>query len=63
MRERPIQDLLDALGALGADCEARSPGGCPPVRVAGGGLPGGAIYPPSGRMERVFGPGLLTVMG
>jgi 3-phosphoshikimate 1-carboxyvinyltransferase len=41
MRERPIQDLVDALRALGADCEARSPGGCPPVRVAGGGLPGG----------------------
>jgi 3-phosphoshikimate 1-carboxyvinyltransferase len=41
MRERPIQELVDALRALGADCEARSPGGCPPVRVAGGGLPGG----------------------
>jgi 3-phosphoshikimate 1-carboxyvinyltransferase len=41
MRERPIQELVDALRALGADCEARSPGGCPPVRIAGGGLPGG----------------------
>jgi 3-phosphoshikimate 1-carboxyvinyltransferase len=41
MRERPIQELVDALRALGADCEARSPGGCPPVRVAGGGLRGG----------------------
>jgi len=41
MRERPIQELVDALRALGADCEAGSPGGCPPVRVAGGGLPGG----------------------
>ena len=41
MRERPIQELVDALHALGADCEAQSPGGCPPVRVAGGGLPGG----------------------
>jgi 3-phosphoshikimate 1-carboxyvinyltransferase len=41
MRERPIQELVDSLRALGADCEARSPGGCPPVRVAGGGLPGG----------------------
>jgi 3-phosphoshikimate 1-carboxyvinyltransferase len=41
MRERPIQDLVDALRALGAECEAQSPGGCPPVRVAGGGLPGG----------------------
>ena len=42
MRERPIQELVDALRALGADCEAQSPGGCPPVRVAGGGLPGGS---------------------
>jgi 3-phosphoshikimate 1-carboxyvinyltransferase len=41
MRERPIQELVDALRELGADCEAQSPGGCPPVRVAGGGLPGG----------------------
>jgi 3-phosphoshikimate 1-carboxyvinyltransferase len=41
MRERPIQELVDALRALGAACEAQSPGGCPPVRVAGGGLPGG----------------------
>jgi 3-phosphoshikimate 1-carboxyvinyltransferase len=41
MRERPIQELVDALRELGADCEARSPGGCPPVSVSGGGLPGG----------------------
>jgi 3-phosphoshikimate 1-carboxyvinyltransferase len=41
MRERPIRDLVDALRALGATCETESPGGCPPVRVAGGGLPGG----------------------
>lgn len=44
MRERPIQELVDALRALGADCEAQSPGGCPPVRVAGGGLPGGPAH-------------------
>lgn len=42
MRERPIQDLVDALQALGAECVAQGPGGCPPVRVAGGGLPGGS---------------------
>jgi 3-phosphoshikimate 1-carboxyvinyltransferase len=42
MRERPIQDLVDALRALGAECAAQGPGGCPPVRVAGGGLPGGS---------------------
>jgi len=41
MRERPIADLADALRALGADVEILGRGGCPPVRVAGGGLPGG----------------------
>jgi 3-phosphoshikimate 1-carboxyvinyltransferase len=41
MRERPIRDLVDALRGLGADVEAQGPGGCPPVRIAGGGLRGG----------------------
>jgi 3-phosphoshikimate 1-carboxyvinyltransferase len=43
MRERPIGDLTAALAALGADVEALGPGGCPPVRVRGGGLAGGSI--------------------
>jgi 3-phosphoshikimate 1-carboxyvinyltransferase len=43
MRERPIGDLAAALRALGADVETLGPGGCPPVRVRGGGLAGGAI--------------------
>ncbi|MEB2346688.1 MAG: 3-phosphoshikimate 1-carboxyvinyltransferase [Deltaproteobacteria bacterium] len=41
MRERPIDDLAAALVALGAAVEILGPGGCPPVRVAGGGLAGG----------------------
>jgi 3-phosphoshikimate 1-carboxyvinyltransferase len=41
MRERPIDDLTRALEQLGAECRAEGPHGCPPVRVAGGGLPGG----------------------
>jgi 3-phosphoshikimate 1-carboxyvinyltransferase len=41
MRERPIGELVAALGALGADAVALGPGGCPPVRVRGGGLAGG----------------------
>jgi len=41
MRERPIQDLVDALCSLGAPARAEGPGGCPPVVVEGGGLPGG----------------------
>jgi 3-phosphoshikimate 1-carboxyvinyltransferase len=41
MRERPIGDLIEALRALGARCEALGPGACPPVRVEGGPLAGG----------------------
>ena len=41
MRERPIEDLAAALRALGAGVEVLGRAGCPPLRVAGGGLPGG----------------------
>lgn len=39
MRERPIQDLIDALSELGAELEAKN--GCPPVEIVARGLPGG----------------------
>ncbi len=41
MRQRPIEDLLAALRALGATAESLRGNGCPPVRV-GGGLRGGS---------------------
>lgn len=41
MRERPIEDLVRALGALGAPVRILGKDGCPPVRARGGGLPGG----------------------
>ena len=41
MRERPIRDLVGALLTLGVDAECLNGHGCPPVRVQGGGLPGG----------------------
>jgi 3-phosphoshikimate 1-carboxyvinyltransferase len=41
MRERPIQDLADALGSLGAT--VRTVAGCPPVTVHGGTLTGGDV--------------------
>ena len=41
MRERPIDDLAAALRELGAEIEVLGKAGCPPVRVAGGGLRGG----------------------
>ena len=42
MRRRPIEDLLQALRRLGARAESVRGDGCPPVRVGGPGLPGGA---------------------
>lgn len=41
MRERPIGDLVRALVALGAKLDVLGEHDCPPVRVHGGGLPGG----------------------
>jgi len=41
MRERPISDLVHALRALGAELTIEGQNDCPPVRVHGGGLPGG----------------------
>ena len=39
MRERPIQDLIDALNQLGVELEAKN--SCPPVEIFARGLPGG----------------------
>ncbi|MDZ4781143.1 MAG: 3-phosphoshikimate 1-carboxyvinyltransferase [Planctomycetia bacterium] len=41
MRERPIEDQLDALRQLGAKLTCELGTGCPPVRVEANGLPGG----------------------
>jgi 3-phosphoshikimate 1-carboxyvinyltransferase len=41
MRERPIDDLADTLVELGVGVEVLGQKGCPPLRVLGGGLPGG----------------------
>lgn len=41
MRERPIGDLLDALGQLGADAKSELGTDCPPVLVKAHGLAGG----------------------
>ena len=41
MRERPIADLIDALGQLGANLQSETDNGCPPVVVEAKSLPGG----------------------
>ncbi|MCY0902594.1 MAG: 3-phosphoshikimate 1-carboxyvinyltransferase [Firmicutes bacterium] len=43
MRQRPIGDLVSALHGLGADIEDIEQTGCPPIRVTGRGLRGGAV--------------------
>ena len=43
MQQRPIEDLLQGLKRLGIDAASRQAGGCPPVRIAGGPIRGGAI--------------------
>ncbi len=41
MQQRPIQDLLDALGSLGVRCESNK--GFPPVKIYGGSFRGGNV--------------------
>jgi 3-phosphoshikimate 1-carboxyvinyltransferase len=43
MRERPIEDQLEALRALGVDARSEHGSGCPPVVVEADGLPGGTV--------------------
>ena len=52
MRQRPIQDLIDALNALGARLRAESPGGCPPVVSAAAPLRGGEAVVDAGRSSQ-----------
>lgn len=43
MRERPIQDLLDALQQLGVKAQSEKGNGCPPIIIEANGLPGGQV--------------------
>jgi 3-phosphoshikimate 1-carboxyvinyltransferase len=43
MRERPIEDLLNALRQLGVDARSENGNGCPPVIITSNGLPGGTV--------------------
>jgi 3-phosphoshikimate 1-carboxyvinyltransferase len=58
MRERPIQELADALGSLGV--AARTTAGCPPVTVQGGALAGGEVAIDSGRSSQFLSALLLV---
>ncbi|MBX3141985.1 MAG: 3-phosphoshikimate 1-carboxyvinyltransferase [Trueperaceae bacterium] len=43
MRERPIQETLDAVRALGAEARSLRGNGCPPVEIVANGLSGGVV--------------------
>jgi 3-phosphoshikimate 1-carboxyvinyltransferase len=58
MQERPIQDLVDGLSGLGVDIVAS--GGCPPVQVRSGQLPGGVVGVQGHRSSQYLS-GLLMV--
>ena len=58
MRERPIQDLIDALNQLGVELEARN--NCPPVQIFAKGLMGGKTKI-AGNISSQFLSGLLMV--
>ena len=58
MRQRPIEDLLDALRQLGVDARSELANGCPPVIVRAAGLPGGKARV-AGNISSQFLSGLL----
>lgn len=58
MRERPIQDLLDALGPLGVKAYSEKQNGCPPVIIEANGLAGGRVKI-KGNVSSQFLSGLL----
>lgn len=60
MRERPIQDLLDALGELGAHAVTDGGNGCPPVTVHASGLSGGTARIHGGRSSQYLSALLLA---
>ncbi len=58
MRERPIDNLVDAMVSLGAPARTLGANGCPPVEIQGGGLPGGHAIIDASRSSQ-FVSGLL----
>ena len=50
MRERPIQDLADALTTLGVS--VRTVAGCPPITIQGGRLTGGRVAVDAGKSSQ-----------
>ncbi len=60
MRQRPIADLVEALGELGVRVDVLGENGCPPLRVHGGGLPGGKAMIDASRSSQYVSAVLLA---
>jgi 3-phosphoshikimate 1-carboxyvinyltransferase len=60
MRERPIQELADALVSLGVGVEVLGENGCPPLRVEGSGIRGGRVAIDASRSSQFVSALLLS---
>ncbi len=56
---RPVRDLVDGLAQIGCRIDYTDREGCPPLRVSGGGLPGGTVRM-SGAISSQYFSSLLT---
>jgi 3-phosphoshikimate 1-carboxyvinyltransferase len=61
MRQRPVQDLLQAINGLGADATSDLGTGCPPVTIQASGLDGGYAFV-RGDVSSQFLSGLLMAL-
>ncbi len=60
MRQRPIQQLIDALNHLGASVVSRQGTGCPPVLINANGLNGGTVKVPGNISSQYISAVLLS---
>ena len=60
MRERPIQDLVEALRPLGAQVRCSAGNGCPPVEVTADGLRGGCTQVAAAKSSQFLSAVLLV---
>jgi len=54
MQKRPMQPLLDAMAALGAEATSVRGNGCPPIHIDAAGLEGGSARMPGGVSSQYF---------
>jgi 3-phosphoshikimate 1-carboxyvinyltransferase len=60
MRQRPIEDLLDCLRAMGVKAESVNNNLCPPLSISGGRIPGGRVKMAGGKSSQFLTSVLLS---